>query len=71
MVLSAEEALEAFTAAGYPPYWVRGHGSWRSALSEAEGPTDRDRLRALKKAGLAEAAEMLLKEITAPDGYGA
>jgi hypothetical protein len=70
VTLTAEEAHEAFTRASYPVYW-RLHACWRDAITAVEGPTDRDRLRALKRAGLMEAAELLQLEIDALDGRGA
>ena len=67
-LLTAAEADEAFTKAGYIQY---GYDSWRSAVTGKHGPLDRHRLLGLEAAGLNEAAAMLREELAAEDGHGA
>ncbi len=64
-VITKEEADSAFSAAGYDRC---EYSSWRDAVTGAEGPTDRDRLRGLERAGLGEPARMLKEEIQAQEG---
>lgn len=59
LVLGKTEARSAFEAT-----YSRGyHRSWRDAVTDAEGPFDQDRLRALRRVGLEEMADHLAEEV--------
>lgn len=64
LVITHQEADSAFSGAEYDQ---NGFSSWRDAVTSAEGPLDTHRLRGLERAGLAQAAHMLMQEIAAQD----
>ncbi|HLX64067.1 MAG TPA: hypothetical protein VKX17_22535 [Planctomycetota bacterium] len=64
-VMRASEAASAFQSAGFRIEDMRAWGSWRSLC----GPGDGERYKALKRAGLHEAAQMIKEEIEATDGH--
>jgi len=67
-VITEAEAKAAFSKAGYNWY---GYSCWRDAVMGREGGQDSDRLRALEKAGLHQAAQMVRDEMAAEDGHRA
>jgi hypothetical protein len=71
-VITAEEAMQAFTSVGFPPYREGHWSSWQQAIAGSPGGS-RNFLNvawaALVKAGLTEAADLFREDMTATDGH--